>query len=46
MRCETCEVNKRVMESDEPSCCVWLMENVVCGGKTVEECTDYEPIKN
>ena len=45
MKCETCEVMKRIEASKEPACCVWLMENVVCGNKSVEECDAYEPSK-
>ena len=45
MKCETCEVMKRIEASKEPACCVWLMENVVCGNKSVEECDAYEPQK-
>lgn len=42
MKCDTCMVQKRVNESEEPACCVWFMENVVCGNKKIEDCTEYE----
>ena len=42
MKCDTCKVNKRVMESEAPACCVWLLDNVVCGDKSVEDCPVYE----
>lgn len=45
MKCETCGVMKRIEESNEPACCKWLMDNVICGDKTVEDCEVYEPIK-
>lgn len=43
MKCKTCSVMKRIEESNEPSCCVWLMDNVICGNKSVEDCEAYEP---
>lgn len=45
MKCDTCGVMKRIEESSEPACCVWLMDNVICGNKTVEDCEVYEPLK-
>ena len=45
MKCKTCEVMKRIEASNEPACCVWYMKNVVCGDKSVEDCTAYEPHK-
>ena len=42
MKCDTCQVHKRVMESEEPACCAWLLDNVVCGDKSVEDCPVYE----
>ena len=42
MKCDTCKANKRVMESEEPACCVWMLDNVVCGDKSVDECPEYE----
>ena len=44
MKCEKCKVQMRVNESDEPACCKWFMDNVVIGGKSVEDCDVYEPI--
>ena len=44
-RCDTCDVTRRVNESAEPACCAWLMENVVCGNKSVDDCPVYEPMK-
>lgn len=43
MKCETCAVYKRVLiAGDEPVCCAWYLENVICGEKSVSDCTDYE----
>ena len=41
-KCKTCQVHKRVMESEEPACCAWLLDNVVCGDKSVDDCPVYE----
>ena len=41
-KCKTCQVHKRVMESEEPACCAWLLDNVVCGDKSVDDCAVYE----
>ena len=46
MKCDTCQVQKRVMESEEPACCAWLLDNVVCGDKSVDECPEYEEAKH
>lgn len=40
--CDTCKIHDEVMNSKEPACCVWLMENVICGNKTVKECEVYK----
>ena len=45
MKCETCEVMKRIKASNEPACCVWYIDNVVCGDKSVENCDACEPTK-
>ena len=45
MKCETCEMMKRIEASNEPACCIWYMDNVVCGDKSVEDCTVYQPLK-
>ena len=42
MKCDTCQVHKRVMESKAPACCAWLLDNVVCGDKSVKDCPVYE----
>lgn len=44
-KCATCKVNKRISKSKQPACCKWYMDNVVILGKSVKDCTDYEPIK-
>ena len=45
MKCETCEIMKCIEASNELACCIWYMDNVVCGDKSVEDCTAYEPSK-
>lgn len=40
MKCESCKIFK---DMPEGSCCIWHMDNVVCGNKTTEECTEYIP---
>lgn len=45
MKCETCEVMKLIKASKEPACCVWYMDNVFFGDKSVDDCTEYEPPK-
>lgn len=46
MKCETCEMMKRIEASNEPACCIWYMDNVVCGDKSAEDCTAYQPPKS
>lgn len=46
MKCDNCKIQKSVNESKEPACCAWFMENVVCMGKSIDECTEYEKIDN
>lgn len=41
-RCSTCKIYSEVMASEEPSCCSWYMDNVICGDKTPDDCPDYE----
>ena len=45
MRCDTCDVMRRIMNSAEPACCKWMMDNVICGDKSVDDCPMYEKIK-
>lgn len=45
MKCETCEVMKRIKASNEPACCVWYIDNVACGDKSAEDCDVCEPTK-
>lgn len=42
MKCETCSVYKRVLSSDEPACCAWYLEHVVCGRESVSDCPNCE----
>lgn len=45
MKCDTCKIQEDINKSEEPACCVWFMENVVCGNKTPEDCTWYKKRK-
>ena len=49
-KCDTCAVMASVRENNakqhvHPACCRWLMDNVICGDKTVDDCTEYEPVE-
>lgn len=46
MKCDNCKVKMRANESNEPACCKWFMDNVVIGGKSVEDCDVYETADN
>jgi hypothetical protein len=45
IRCATCQVHRDATKSAEPACCVWFMDNVICGNKTADDCPVYEPMK-
>ena len=36
--CEQCFILKKAELSKEPAACVWYIDNVICGNKTVEDC--------
>lgn len=40
MKCNTCKIYK---EMPDGACCIWYMDNVVCGDKTSEDCPEYIP---
>lgn len=42
-RCETCQVYADALKSNEPACCKWFIDNVVCGDKSVKSCPNYKP---
>lgn len=42
-KCETCEIHKKAVK--ENGCCVWYMDNVVCGNKSVKNCPIYKETK-
>lgn len=44
MKCNNCKVNEEVENSKAPACCIWYMDNVIIGGKDVEECDCYQEI--
>ncbi len=41
-KCKDCKIYQ---EMSEGSCCAWFLDNVICGDKTKEECTEYIPCK-
>lgn len=41
-KCEKCKVMQEIKESKGPSCCIWYMDNIVCGNKSVKECPEYK----
>ena len=38
MTCKDCNILKKAELSEEPAACVWYIDNVICGNKTVEDC--------
>lgn len=46
MKCDTCEIRVQMEKSKEPACCVWYMDNVVCGNASVNDCPDYKKTRN
>ena len=44
-KCETCKVHAKILKSKTPACCVWYLENVVCGNKSTKSCPEYKPVK-
>lgn len=44
-KCENCKIMEECRNNPTPACCIWYMNNVVCGDKKIEDCTDYQPIK-
>lgn len=41
---ETCKIYKKAVK--ENACCVWYMDNVVCGNKDVKDCPVYKKAKS
>lgn len=44
-KCATCQVRCDIDKSEEPACCKWFLDNVVIGGDSVKNCTEYVPVK-
>ena len=44
-KCDTCKIQMDINNSDVPACCKWLMDNVVIGNKSIDDCTEYEPVE-
>ena len=45
MKCDNCVIMEEINNSASACCCIWYMDNVVCGDKNVEECTEYKEKK-
>ena len=45
MKCDNCIIMEQIKNSASPCCCIWYMDNVVCGDKNVEDCTEYREKK-
>lgn len=45
-KCKNCLIHKQMIESKEPSCCAWYIDNVVLGNKSVDECTEHIDLDN
>ena len=41
VKCRSCKIMDEIAETGSYCCCKWYMDNVVCGDKTVDECTMY-----
>ena len=39
-RCKKCKTYNRTL--NKSACCKWYMDNVVCGNKSVKDCTEYK----
>ena len=46
MKCDTCVILKEADSSPEPAACIWYMDNVVLGNKTVDDCPLYKEKKD
>ena len=42
MRCDTCKIQQLAIANEEPACCEWYMDNVICGDKNPEDCPVYK----
>ena len=42
MKCDSCKIMEEINKSEEPVCCCWFMDNVVCSDKSVDDCSTYE----
>ena len=40
-KCNTCKISKEIEKSTEPACCIWYMDNVVLGDKSIDDCEIY-----
>lgn len=38
-KCDTCIIDAKARK--ENGCCIWYMDNVVCGDKSVNDCSEY-----
>lgn len=41
-KCDSCKIRKEIEKSTEPACCIWYMDNVVLGDKSIDDCEIYQ----
>ena len=41
-KCDSCKIMDEARKLNGPCCCMWYMDNVVCGDKSIKDCTDYQ----
>ena len=39
-KCDSCKIMDEARKLNEPCCCMWYMNNVVCGDKSIKDCND------
>ena len=42
MKCDNCAIMAKMNKCDELCACAWYIDNVVCGNKSVEDCTSFK----
>ena len=45
-KCKTCKIFAQMKKSNEPCCCIWFMDNILLGDKTIDDCTEYIDINS
>lgn len=42
MKCGTCKNYQDATQSEDPACCAWYLDNVMCGEKYPDDCPEHE----